>query len=75
MIMTKEEVRRLMPRVGDRRMETQSTTMKIPTETPQACTVIEVNPTNLWYRVRFDNGCCECYKLPQTIDGGDELDE
>lgn len=57
------------PRVGERRMEVQTKGGAFPgalgERTPQPCTVVQVHPKHLWYRVRFDaNGCYECYKVP-----------
>jgi hypothetical protein len=31
------------------------------------CTVVEVNPQKLWFRVRYDDlGFCECIKVPDV---------
>lgn len=67
----KHEARRLLPKVGERRME-------IPTiaeaggynEKPQPCVVVEVNEVHLWYTVRFENGFKESYKVPRLKPGG-----
>lgn len=57
-----EQVLQLLPDVGDR-------LMRAPTEVTcslRPCTVIEVNPIGRWYRVRFDSGYCECFKVPEV---------
>lgn len=65
---SKEEARALLPKVGIRVIRT-------PTEllddrrrrgTRLKGTVVEVNPFALWYRVRFDCGYCQCYKVPEV---------
>lgn len=66
--MTPEEVRALMPKVVDIRMER-------PTidglegqgygQTPRRCTVVEVNTEHLWYTVEFEDGIRESYKAPE----------
>lgn len=64
---TKEELRAMLPQVGDRRMEIMCASTNAQTEAPreQACTVVEVNEAHLWYRVRFDRtGVHQCFKLP-----------
>lgn len=64
---TIKEVRAMLPKVGDIRME-KPTEAKAPAGVPvqpKKCQVIEVNRAHLWYRVRFtDYGFTECYKLP-----------
>lgn len=61
--MTKDEVREMLPRVGDklvRRMFSVDALSLAP------CTVVEVNAERFWYRVRFDStGFCRCFKLPE----------
>ena len=64
--MTLEEVRTLLPNVGDVRQETLTTQDKIDAPHPQECVVVEVNRANLWYRVRFAGGFHECYKVPRV---------
>jgi hypothetical protein len=57
---TLQQILKLLPDVGDR-------LMKAPTEVTSVrkpCTVVEVNPIGRWYRVRFDTGYCQCYKIP-----------
>lgn len=57
---TLQQVLKLLPDIGDR-------LMKAPTEVTSVrkpCTVVEVNPIGRWYRVRFDTGYCQCYKIP-----------
>ena len=64
---TKKELRDMLPKVGDRRMEKMSaaTNAQLEVLTEQSCTVVEVNEEHLWYRVRFDKtGICQCFKMP-----------
>lgn len=69
-MITKEEVRAMLPRVGERRME-------VPTvlkgegynKEPRPCVVTYVNRRHLWYEVRFENGTRESYKLPRIEEG------
>jgi hypothetical protein len=66
MLYTRKEVRAMLPKVGDIRME-KPTEAKAPglQAAPMECRVIEVNRAHMWYRVRFTaSGFTECYKLP-----------
>lgn len=68
------EARRLLPKVGDHRLEVP-TSFATPGKTeelraPQHCRVIEVNREHLWYMVQFENGFRECYKVPRTPQRG-----
>ena len=68
--MTKDEVRDLLPKVGERRME-------VPTilkdkgyhNEERPCVVVYVNRKNMWYTVQFENGIRESYKLPRRGGG------
>lgn len=68
--MTANEVRRLLPSVGDTRMETKSIFCDekyrpdLHKNIAQPCTVVEVNAKHFWYRVEFSDGMSECYKFP-----------
>lgn len=65
-MLTKEDLRKSLPKVGDVRTETPTAPQGC-TYAPQECVVVEVNQTHLWYRVRFPaTGHTECYKLPHT---------
>jgi len=65
--MTKEEVRALLPQVGDRRVEVPTIQRdKSYSRDPRPCVVVYVNRRRLWYMVEFENGVRECYKLPHT---------
>lgn len=65
--MTKQEVRSLLPKVGDVRNEIPTITVKGKEPEPQECEVVEVHTEHLWYRVKFTaTGLHECYKLPKT---------
>ena len=73
--MDKEALRALLPNVGDVliRKPHLHKSLGIETPTPRPCVVEYVNRENLWYRVRFDNGTYECYKVPhieETYKGG-----
>ena len=64
---TVDEVRQLLPKVGDTRMEIRTTSDKNAKFTAEECEVIEVNRAHLWYRVKFKRtGVIECYKVPKT---------
>ena len=66
---SKDELRAMLPQVGERRTEimTSDNTAQIDAPTAQRCTVVEVSEEHLWYRVVFDGtGISQCYKLPQT---------
>lgn len=70
---TKEELRAMLPKVGDHRMEkmTAATNAQISALPPQPCTVVEVNEHAHWYRVQFDKtGICQRFKLPATTYNG-----
>lgn len=70
--MEKEEVLRQLPKVGDKRMECPTideSTGCNATHKPQSCKVIEVNTEHLWYRVEFENGIRETYKVPKVKTG------
>lgn len=65
---TKEELRSMLPKVGERRVENGacSDVIQLTSKKPGLCTVVEVHEEHLWYRVRFDsNGACQCFKLPR----------
>lgn len=69
----KKDARELLPRVGDKLIKAPTLIHLrglVHTAEPQACTVVEVNPAGLWYRVEFDNGGTECYKVPEEKGGG-----
>lgn len=69
-MMTVNDARSLLPKVGDVRHEVPAegktgTTPGLTKGEPQKCTVVEVNPDRLWYRVQFESGFFECYKVPK----------
>lgn len=66
--MEKYELMRQLPKVGDKRMEEMTILRERRWDAPpEPCTVVYVNHTHLWYRVKFDRtGWCECYKLPHV---------
>lgn len=60
-----KDLRELLPKVGDIRMETMTVSDREDRPAPERCVVEQVNEKRLWYRVRFERtGTCECYKLP-----------
>lgn len=69
MLLHKQEIRWTLPKVGDKLMEvpmlakTAGAGDMVRPALP--CVVIEVNREKLWYRVRFEAGYTECYKLPK----------
>lgn len=75
-MISKEEARAQLPRVGDVRWERPTIDKgwghEAYSHTSQRCVVVEVQPEHLWYTVQFDNGIRESYKVPQlkTKDGG-----
>lgn len=71
--MEKHEVLRLLPRVGDVRMEHFTIDKHggiADVDKPQRCVVVEVNREHMWYRVQFENGFTECYKVPKLSQSG-----
>lgn len=66
--MEKYEAAELLPRVGDIRLEVPTITDegRAQLKKPQRCVVVEVNSAHLWYRVEFDNGFRESYKVPKV---------
>lgn len=67
------EAERLLPKVGDklRKAPTIVHLRGLSQEAKvQECEVVEVNREHLWYRVKFENGFTECYKVPERQAGG-----
>lgn len=63
---TKEELRKMLPKVGTRLMKPMMRSF-LETSPLEPCTVVEVNTYYYWYRVRFDKtGTCQCFKLPEN---------
>ena len=63
---SKEELKAMLPKVGDvlmRRQTLGSTSNCEPSEL-KSCKVVYVNEEHLYYRVQFQNGCHECFKVP-----------
>lgn len=57
-----EEARARLPKVGDRLMLTPAHHDR---ESPELCVVDYVHTQNRWFRVRFvSSGVCNCYKVP-----------
>lgn len=73
MLITKEQARRQLPELGERRMETPTVdeTHGIQTaKKPRECVVVYINPVNLWYTVQFKIGVRESYKVPHLKPAG-----
>jgi hypothetical protein len=70
---TKKTARALLPKVGDRLMRRpeMSRSIGISDIPPRPCVVDYVNERHLWYRVRFETGFTQCYKVPAVK--GEEL--
>ncbi len=69
MLLHKQEIRWMMPKVGDKRMEVPTLAKTCGAgdmhRPAQPCEVIQVHRAHLWYRVRFASGYTECYKSPE----------
>lgn len=72
--LTKDEVRALLPKVGDELIKTPTvynTTIGLERPRPQVCIVDYVNREHMWYRVRFvETGMCESYGAYDMLNGG-----
>ena len=68
--MDREGYKALLPKVGEilTRKPHLHKSLGIESPTPKTCVVVYVNADHLWYRVRFDNGTYECYKVPHIED-------
>ena len=67
MLISIKRARKMLPKVGDK-MARVPTLYKSPgmTDLPLLpCVVDYVNVEHLWYRVRFESGLRECYKVPE----------
>ena len=63
---TKDELRAMLPKVGDRLMKPMMRSFSEGTAL-EPCTVVEVNVDYFWYRVCFDcTGTHQCFKLPEA---------
>lgn len=69
-----EEARALLPRVGDRLMlvPTLHKKSQFAVAYPSPCVVEYVHREHLWYKVRFDAGFTECF---HAIVGGGYADD
>ena len=66
-----QDAQNLLPKVGDKMRKAPTlvgSTGLTHTAEVQECEVVEVNPRGLWYRVQFENGGTECYKVPKLKD-------
>jgi hypothetical protein len=67
--LSKEEVRAMLPKVGDVRWERPVVADGIGhilAGKPRKCTVVYVHEEHLWYTVQFENGIKESYKMPRA---------
>ena len=64
-LLEKDQVRELLPKIGDRLMEHPTTLIGTEAPPKRPCTVVAVHVAHLWYTVEFDNGLRESYKLPK----------
>lgn len=71
-MITVKDARAMLPKVGDILVKTP--TMHkchgIGSAKRQSCVVDFVHERHLWYRVRFKNGFCEAFKVPEIYEGG-----
>lgn len=65
--MYKSAIIKNMPKIGEKRMEVSAACCGADVDNaPQPCTVVQVHPEHLWYRVQFDEtGHFECFKVPE----------
>jgi hypothetical protein len=65
--MEKEEVRAMLPKVGDKLWRVPSYLKWEMKDTPKRmCEVVKVDEVHMWYLVRFcDSGLTECFKPPR----------
>lgn len=71
---TKEELRTMLPKVGDFLMKRQQIGYpRCELSEPRSCRVTYVNTEHLWYEVQFRNGQRECFKVPEP--GSKRLDD
>ena len=61
---TKEEAKKLLPKVGDRLIHTATVSDKYQAPRPEECVVIFVHTEHLWYMVKYKDGFRECFKVP-----------
>lgn len=77
MLISLEEARAQLPKLGEVRMERPTIDESTPSRgsiqytNPQRCVVVDVRPEHLWYTVEFENGIRESYKVPKLRSGGD----
>ena len=64
---SKEQLRAMLPKVGDVLMRRQVLSGKTDSEPSKlkSCKVVYVNEKNLWYCVQFENGCRQGFKVPE----------
>lgn len=68
MLISVEDARAMLPKVGDRLVlaPTLHKGLGNTLSLPKPCVVEYVNEEHLWYKVRFDLGFTECFHVPET---------
>lgn len=69
MFIYKDDARRMLPQVGDKRRETPTTVAEKDDRRARECEVVYVNERHLWYMVRYNSGICESFKVPRVRAG------
>ena len=69
-LLSNQEIRDMMPRVGDVRKERPAYSAEsvghVTRGKPRRCVVVYVNLEHFWYTVQYANGIRESYKMPPT---------
>lgn len=68
--LTKDEVRAMLPQVGDEliRRPSWSKHLGLCGSPPKPCTVVYVNTERMWFMVQFEAGYRQCYKVPEVME-------
>lgn len=68
MLISKEDAQAMLPQVGDRLIlaPTLHKGLGNTVAMPRPCVVEYVNREHLWFKVRFDLGFTECFRVPET---------
>ena len=60
-------MRRQLPPIGHRMRRRMYNGHELDNNNPVWCEVVAVNPSKLWYRVRYmGTGVHECFKVPEV---------
>ena len=71
MAYTKEQVRAMLPQVGDKLIRRPVWSKHLGMSSlppPLHCVVVYVNTEHMWYMVQFEAGYRQCYKVPEVMD-------